>query len=150
MAFPYLLAAGLIMKGFGQYQANMAEADAEEANASYYREQAKFAKEAGERQRKIFDRESHVLYGEQLSAFAKSGVDTTYSSYFMAKEMLYRQEESYAIKKEADMNVRLAMLRAGAAESHADSLRNPVTNLMQFGGTALTAYAGYKSGGSVV
>ena len=130
------------MKGYGTYMANMDQADAERKNASWYREQAEFAKKAGERQQMIFDRESQILYGEQLGAFAKAGVDTGASSYFVAKQMLFRQQESYAIKQEADMNTRLAMLKADQAERHAESLSDPMNNLLQFGGSALSGAAG--------
>lgn len=136
-----LLGGGLLLKGIGTAQANMAQAEAERDNASFYREQAKFAKEAGERQQMIFDRESEVLYGEQLSAFAKAGVDTSGSSLFMAKTMLYRQQESFAIKQEADMNVRLAMLRADHSDRTADGLSDPLNNALQFAGPALTGLA---------
>lgn len=136
-----LLAMGTIMRGVGQYQANQAQAQAEEQNASFYREQAAFAKAAGDRSRKIFDRESAVLLGDQVGAFAKAGVDTGSSSFFLAQQMLYRQEESYAIKQEADFNVRLAMLRAEQASSTASALTDPMTNILQFGGSALSAAA---------
>jgi hypothetical protein len=137
-----LLGAGLVMKGYGTYMANMAQAEGERKNASWYREQADFAKKSGERQQMIFDRESQVLYGEQLGAFTKAGVDTSASSYFVAKQMLFRQQESYAIKQEADMNTRLAMLKADQAERNASQLSDPMNNLLQFGGSAMSAASG--------
>jgi len=82
-----------------------------------------------------------VLYGEQLGAFAKAGVDISGSSYMVAKTMLFRQQESFAIKQEADFNVRLAMLKADQAERHADSLEDSDNNLLQFAGTALSGAA---------
>jgi hypothetical protein len=136
-----LLGGGLLIKSYGQFRANMAQADAEAANASFYREQAEFAAKAGERAVLIHDRESVVLYGEQASGFAKAGVSSSNSSLFMAKEMLFRQEESAAIKAETDMNVRLAMLRADQSEREADSLRDPLTNALQFGSNAFQTAA---------
>lgn len=133
-----LLGAGMVIKGIGQLKANMDQADAESKNASWYREQAAYARQVGDRQRSIFEDESQLLYGEQLSAFAKAGVDTSSSSLFMAKTMISRQDESYAIKKEADMNVRIAMLRADQAEATANQLRDPINNILQIGGGLLS------------
>lgn len=120
-----LLGGGLLLRAVGNYQANLAQADAEEANARFYREQADFARTAGDRAQLVFDRESVVLYGEQASAFAKAGVSTSGSALFMAKEMLFRQQESYAIKQESDFNVKLAMLRADESQKQAERLRDP-------------------------
>jgi hypothetical protein len=124
------MGVGLGLQAYGMFRANNAQAAAEEANAGFFREQADFAREAGDRQRKIFNHESDYLFGDQMSAFAKAGVDTGSSSYFMSQQVLFRQEESYAIKKEADMNVRLAMLRADQSQQTANSLRNPVNTLL--------------------
>jgi hypothetical protein len=118
------LGAGLMMSGVSRLKERYAQADAEEANASFYREQAKFAKESGDRQLMLFDRQSKVLYGEQRSAFAKAGVDVTESSSYLAKEMFYGSQENQAIMDERDMNVRLASLRADAAQKNASQMRS--------------------------
>lgn len=133
-----ILSVGTVLRGIGQARANQDQAAAERQNASFYREQANFAQKAGDRQRGIFDRESQILYSEQQSGFAKAGVDTGSSSYFMAQQMLYRQDESYAIKEETDFNVRLAMLRADQADATARSLSDPMNNIMQIGGGVLS------------
>lgn len=143
-----LLGAGLVLQGMGRMEANAAQAEAEEENAEFYREQAEFAEKAGERQRMIFDRESVILYGEQQSAFAKAGVDTSGSSYFMAQQMLYRTQEAGAIMAEADMNVRLATLRAKQSSETAKSLMDPDVNMMQFAGPILQAAGSAGVGGS--
>lgn len=122
------------MKSYGEYQANQDQADAEERNAAFYREQAAFAKKAAERQRTIFDRESVILHGQQVGAFAKAGVDTQHSSRFLAQQVMFRQQESQAIKDEGDMNVRLANLRGEQADETARQLRDPTTNLLNMGG----------------
>lgn len=138
MAVQYaLLAAGTIIQGMGQMRANRAQAGSERANAEFYREQARFAREAGDRARMIFDRESDVLFGEQKSALAKAGIDSLSSSKFMAEQILFREQESYAIKKEADLNVRLASLRAEASDRAADQLGDPFTNFLGFAGPAV-------------
>lgn len=133
-----IMGAGLALNIMGQARADADQADAEERNAAYYREQAAYAAKVGERQQDIFDRESKILVGDQMSAFAKAGVNTQSSSLFMAKEMLFRQEESNAIKVEADQNVRLAMLRADSAQSTADALNDPTNKFLKGAGTALS------------
>lgn len=149
MAAPLALAAvgaGAIIKTYGQIKANEEQAAAERQNAAWYREQAKFARDAGDRQRRIFDRETLKLQGTQVSAFAKAGIDagSGSASYFMAKEALFRQEESSAIKQEADMNVRLALLRADQAEKTAGSLTDPTNQFLMGAGNFLSA------GGSIL
>jgi hypothetical protein len=137
-----LMAAGLLLRGFGQSQANAAQADEERLNASFYREQAEYAEDAGIRQREIFDRESQVLYGEQMSSFAKAGVDTSSSSNYMASQILTRQRESFAIKREADMNVRLAMLRSESSDRTAKRLEDPSLIMSQILGGGLQLFGG--------
>ncbi len=122
MAVGALYGAGHLIQGVGQYQNATAQEAQERQNAAFYREQAEFAKKSGERQRLIFDRESQILYGEQLSGFAKAGIDTSSSAEFMAREILYRDQESQAIRAEADLNVKLARMRANAAEVSANDI----------------------------
>ncbi len=117
------MGVGLFLQAKNKVDAAYARANAEEQNASFYREQAAFAREAGDRQLLLFDRQSKILYGEQESAFAKAGIDTAENSRFMAQQMLYGSQEKEAIKSEADMNVRLATLRADQAQSDADNAR---------------------------
>lgn len=116
-----LMSAGTVIKSYARNKDRMAEAGQERMNAAFYREQAAFAEMTGERTRMLFDRESVVLFGDQQSGFAKAGIDTG-SAEFMAREMLYRSQESDAIQKEADMNVKLANLRAQASEEAASNL----------------------------
>lgn len=107
-----LMGVGTVLGAYGDFMSSQARAAAERKNAAFYREQAEYARRAGIRQRQIFDRQSKVIEGQQLSGFAKSGIDTVNSSLFMATQKLYRQQESAAIQEEADFNERLALLRA--------------------------------------
>lgn len=138
------LGVGTMMKYYGQTKADQAEAASSEKNASYYREQADYARKTGERDQMIFDRESVVLHGDQVSAFAKNGVDVTAGAGFIAQQMFYRQNESEAIKAEADFNVRLAMLKADQAQGNADYLNSSERKWTNFLGGALSM------GGSMV
>ena len=136
-----MLGVGTAIRAYGDYLANQQQAEDEQRNAQFYREQATYARQSGERQQAVFDRESEVIYGEQKAAFAKAGVDTSGSSLFLAKTMLYRQNESEAIKAEAETNVRLAMLRADSASRNAQRLTDPTNNALQLATTALTGIA---------
>lgn len=120
------LGVGTFMKSYADIKKGYAEADAHEANADFYRQQAKFAREAGDRQIMIFDRESVVLHGDQESAFAKAGVDTQESASYIAKEMFFRGQERHAIYEEADLNVRLASLRAESSYKQAEARKEAV------------------------
>lgn len=142
------MAVGTIIKSYGQIKANMSQAEAERQNAGFYREQAAFAQKSGDRKREIYDRESQVLYGDQVSAFAKAGVSTGSSSFFLAQQMLLRQNESFAIKEEADFNVRLAMLRADQSDSTARALSDPLTNGLLAAGNILSVASNYMPASS--
>jgi hypothetical protein len=133
-----LLGGGLVLKSYGEFKANMDQADSEAQNASFYREQAEFSRLAGIRQREIFERETAQLEGEQRTGFAKGGVDSTSTVDFFSAQTYTWQQESLAIKRESDMNVRLAMLRADNAHQTAERLRDPLTNALQIGGNAIT------------
>lgn len=107
---------GMFMGAIGTAAADWAQADAERENASWFREQGAFAAKSGQRQLDIFDRQTKILTGDQMSAFAKAGIDTGASSLFLAKTILFRQQEHGAIKAESDFNVRQTQLRALAAD----------------------------------
>jgi peptidyl-tRNA hydrolase len=126
-----LMGAGLALDAYGNAKANKAQAAAEERNAQFLRRQAHFNQQSGERQLLLFDRESAILHGDQLSAFAKAGIDTASSARFMALEMGFRQEERIAIKDEFRLDVDLARLRAEDSQRAANSLRDPTNQMMQ-------------------
>lgn len=119
--------AGIIISTVGKLNANAAQADQDAKNAEYYREEAQFAQDQGDRKRLLFDRDTDLLHGQQESGFAKAGVDTTSSTYFLAQQLTFRQQESSAITKETDMNVRLATLRANGADAQASNLTSSTT-----------------------
>jgi len=121
--FPAIMAAGFVIQGMSNYEAALNRSDAAEQNSYFYREQAKYAERVGQRQRDVFDREAYIAFGETQSAFAKAGVDSSNSAMFLASEIVSMQQESAAIKMEADQNVRLAMLRAEQSDREASDYR---------------------------
>lgn len=117
-----LMGFGMFMQGMGRATADWGQAEAERANAGWFREQANFAAEAGKRKLSIFQDQSKILQGDQLSAFAKAGIDTSASAWFIANTTLQRDKEYGAIKAETDFNVRQAQLRASEADKTAQRL----------------------------
>lgn len=123
MSFGYVavgvIGAGIVVNAYARKEAGEAEAAVEQQNAAFYREQAAFAKEAGERAQRIFDRETLVLFGEQKSQLAAAGVGEEVVSGFMTGQVQARREERDAIGKETEANVRLAMLRGNMSDQRA-------------------------------
>lgn len=151
MAWPLaLIAAGTALQVYGNYRANMDQADAEAKNANFYREQAHNFELATQRELKIHQRESNMLFGRQVGAYASAGVKL--SSGSALDVLMYSRksaiEEDYAIQREGDSRVRLAMLRAEQADQTAASLRDPMNNAMQAAGPILSAAGNYTGNGT--
>lgn len=130
--------AGAGLSAVGQYQANQDKAQAEAQNASFYREQAAFAQDSGDRDLSIFNRKSQIEFGEQVNAFAKAGNQSADAIAFLAEEKLNRNKEAGAIKEDRDFNVRLANLRAGQADRQASDLSSFSYNFNSIGGNLLS------------
>ncbi len=143
MAVPVaLMAAGTALQIFGQYQANMAQAKQELANAAFYKAQAEFAKESEFRQADIAAKEYEFRKGAQISAYAKGGVDISGSAAGVVSQTLAdKVSELTAIKRKGAIEYRLAMSRSKASTSMANTLQSFEYNFLQAGGTALTAAA---------
>ncbi len=146
-----LMAAGTVMSAYGNYKSNLAQADAEGKNAEYYREQAKMAAAAGAREESIFKRKSNIMFGNQVGAFAKGNVDLGSGSAldFLAESKVQTLNEISAIRTQTDARINLAMLRAGASEAHANSLRDPTNNFLQMGGTLLSGMGSIAKSASI-
>lgn len=134
-----LTGVGTILSAYGDWMASQAEAAVERRNASFYEEQADFARRAGIRERMLFDRKSKVTQGQQLAGFAKSGGDISASSFFMATQSLYAQQESAAIQEEADFNERLALLRAQMSKEKADAIGDKKAFWLRTGAKGIAA-----------
>jgi hypothetical protein len=134
-----LMAAGTAMQIVGNLQANRAQAEKELANAAFYKEQAKFAEDAMFRQSDIAARNYEQRKGAQLSSYAASGVDISGSAAItIAETVAQKSEEIQAIYKKGELDTRLALSRARSSEAMAATLNDPMYNLMQGGGSALT------------
>lgn len=144
MAVPAAIAVGgtLLSAGIqaaGQSKASRAEARASEANARFFDEQAKFNTFALRQQVKKFKRESDIFFGDQVSAFAKAGVDVSGSPLMqLALTKKLASDELRSIRKEGEFNIRLARLRAGGAQVQARDTRRSIP--FQTAGTLLTGF----------
>lgn len=133
------MGAGMFLSAYGQYQANRDEADAEQQNAEFFFEQAKHAEESARREESIYRQESEENFGNQVSSFAKAGVDISGSPLMMlAGARANNAEEVNAIRAEGAIRTRLAYMRGASAENKANTLRSTKYNLLQAGGTFLT------------
>ncbi len=138
-----MMVAGAGMQIVGNFQANAAEAEAERANAAFYREQALLSMKAAEREERLFERESQQFFGSQVNAFAKGGVDMSGSALLkLAGTKQEMANESFNILETGKRNMNLALLRSSQAESNARRLRSVEYNLIQAAGPALSAAGG--------
>lgn len=121
--FAMLVSSGIQI--FGQIKANEAEAEANETNAEFFREQQKISASATRREVDIFDRESEAFFGDQVSAYAKAGVDLSGSilaSLTQTKQAI-RGERS-AILEQGKLRTKLAGMKASESEKSADRARD--------------------------
>jgi hypothetical protein len=143
-----LMAAGTALQVYGNLKANYDQAQAELQNAKFYEEQAQFSLDAQFRAESITARNYESRKGAQISAYAKGNVDLSGSAAVtIAETVAEKAEELSAIQKKGAMDFKLARARSRMAEAHARELQDPMNNLMQAGGTALTNAASYKAAG---
>ena len=144
MALGALLAVGTGLQMLGMYQGAQARKRAARQNAAYYREQKRLQELATRRELDIFERESEMFSGSQVSAFAKSGVD--FSGSLLAQYAGDRAaiaREKGAIKAGAAVRMRLTEMRAAAASDEAKAIDRALP--LQLLGTGISAYASYKA-----
>lgn len=116
---------GTALQIAGQNQARGAEISANNANASFFREQAEFAEFAKQKNIKRFKRESDIFFGDNISRFAKAGVSLTGSPLVsLAADKVLAAEEVDNIVREGNFNVRLAKFRAGQSDASSKALRD--------------------------
>lgn len=119
----FLMAAGKGMQIMGSLQSDSDQADAERANASFFREQAEFTREATVRELQLFNTKAVESFGQTVGAYAASGVQLSASALeVLAGEKKTMNEQANAIKREGEFKQRLALLRANQADATADSL----------------------------
>lgn len=157
MADPVTIGLGSMIVGGGisaisGLSSDNAQADAEAANAAYYKQQAKYSQAATDRELDIFNNEVDDLLGRQLSGYGKAGVSMSGSPLLLQLQTEERSnDELEAIKEKGRQNVELALMRATSAENQAEEIRSAAP-WKAFGGLLGTAgsviSAGSKAGKS--
>lgn len=142
MALPFaLIAAGASLQIVGGMKSLMDQADAERANASFYREQAEYYGKAAARSEAIFERQAARQFGSAVGAAIKSGVDISSFTSTLSGIKSAMTDERNAIRAEGEFRQRLALLRAAQADRTADSLSSPLAMASTVVGPLLTAGA---------
>jgi hypothetical protein len=133
--------AGAAVSMYGQYQAGKAQAEAERANAAFYREQSEHARRAMMREYEIYSDKAADFTGETISQFGKGNVLLQGSPLLALGTIFARQEqEKAAILESGSFNVREAKLKAEASDKAAGNIKR-ATTIAMFG----TALGGFSS-----
>ena len=137
-----LMAGGTALQIAGQYRANLAKARAAKANAAWYDEQAEFAAESMRRSLRLTEARYAQAFGAQSSAYAASGVDVGSGSALnvLAGTLTDMYAELDAVRKQGELNIKLARLRGRLEATEARNLSSFGTNFMQGMGTFMTNY----------
>ncbi len=135
---PILSGIGTIFKVFGALKRNRDEANAEKRNAAFYEEQAQYTEYAGREKKRLLEYENANVLNKQRSAFAKSGISFTGSALdFQFGTQNMQMKEIEALEKQTSYETRLARTRAQSSLKHAKDLTNPLTQILESGGTIL-------------
>lgn len=123
---------------YGNFKANMDEAEAEAQNLQLMREQSELIKKTTDREKSIYNRASLQEVAAIDNAFASSGIrmDGTALAWKQQQEFI-RMQEMEAIELEGRMNLRTAMLKISSTEDRVSNLRSFGTNALQAGTTIL-------------
>lgn len=146
------IVAGAIAQGVGQLQANADQARQETQNAAFYRQQAQFATQAMIREMDIANKDYTFKIGQQVSGYAKGGVDvgSGSASALLAASAADRLNTLSAIRLKGQQDYDLAMSRAIAAENAASELGSFQTQLITVAKSAAvvaaTVYGGPAGG----
>lgn len=137
-----LMLIGTGVNMFGQYMANMDQAAAERESAAFLREQERVARLQQFRSMNEVRKKYASAYGNQLSGYAAGGVDvgSGAAADVVGATLADAIMELEAVRQDTELNIKLTRARAGRAQKAADTLSSTNFNLMQAGGTLLSAY----------
>lgn len=145
-----MMAVGTGIQILGGWQANLAQARAARQNQRFYEEQAIYARQSAARAEGLASFDYAYKIGQQVGAYAASGVDTGTGSAAITIGGTIANEigEIAAIRRKGDMDVMLARLRGSQAGSNADTLGSTGFNLMQAATTGINNYTQSEGFGS--
>lgn len=140
-----LFVAGAALQILGQYSANQAQSQAEEANANYYDAQAEYAAASTRRELKLAKTSFTQQISKQEGIIAANGIDLTRGSAasIVANSQASALDQLNAIEYKGYMERSLASARANRSRDLSQTLGSLEYNLPQIGGTILTSAASY-------
>lgn len=137
-----LMATGTALQIGAGIRKNLEQAAQEMENSKWLEEQAKFARASMFREIRRTEQEYSAKAGQQIGAYAASGVDLSGSAALTVGGTISSAfEELVAVRKKGEMDIFLASARSRLAARNSAGLSDAGTNLMQAGGTLLNNYA---------
>lgn len=111
------MGTGTAISAWSGYESSKAQAEAEAANADYYRTQADYSRVSTDRELDIYKNEVDDLLGRQQNAYSKAGVSLSGSPLLLMGQTRERaDQEIAAIKEKGRQNVELTLMRAYASD----------------------------------
>lgn len=130
--FTAAMLAGTALQMYGNYKANMDEANSEMQNQMWMEEQAQWIAKSTTREIGIYDRASQNAIAATENAFAKSGISMEGSAMAIKQqEELIRMNELDAIKQQGNMQLREAYLKISSSQKKQASLTSDFNNFSQ-------------------
>lgn len=137
-----LMGVGTALQIAGNINKNLTEASQEYENARWLQEQANYARQSMFREIRRTEQEYSTKAGQQMSAYAASGVDLSGSAALTVGGTIASAfEELAAVRRKGEMDIMLASSRSRLAQRNAEGLSSSGTNLMQGAGTLMNNYA---------
>jgi hypothetical protein len=141
-----LIIGGTGLNMLGNYQANLAQAGAEERNARYLIDEADFIRDTAKREEMLLRSDREQVKGAQAAAYGASGFSLAGSALQVIADTDYKtQIEANAIRREGRLKEYLARARAADAMSTARTLRSDDYNIKQALGTILNTGGQYAA-----
>lgn len=125
---------GGVLGGIGKVRANIDESRALVDQAHMLAKTAQDLSVAKERATNLFDREIESFTAEQVSSYAKAGVDISSGSALavIAQTRVDAFGERQAIRDDYENRIDNAMFEANQALTRSDQLRDPIANSLTF------------------
>lgn len=134
-----MMIAGTAFQMLAQYGANVQQSIYEAQNAQIYAEQASLARAATERELDIASRQYAYQYGSAVGGYASANVDVGSGSALDVTSSIVarKMEELSAIKRQGELNARIASARGLRAQAESEQLGSLGYNLTQGIGTGV-------------
>ena len=130
--FTAAMLAGTALQMYGNYKANMDEAAAEAANASWMREQQAMIQKSTNRELLNYNKDANDVMAAMENTFAKSGISMEGSAQVLRQQNeLIKMQEINSIVDMGNMQMREASLKIGASQNKQSQLTSGFNNAVQ-------------------